>query len=103
MRTIFGLTRVSTFCVELQNLVSVLDELLGAVKTEWAQDAILELVSAYGKGAIMPGDVTVGVITVLVERGVVEFSPAVALGEGFLGELRRVCEAHGFSFAATAA
>lgn len=103
IRTIFGLTRVSTFCVDVRNVLRVMEELLSSVRTEWAQEAILELVSAYGKGAVMPGDITVGVVTVVVEKGSVEFSAASEVGEDFVQGLRRICETHGFGFVATAA
>lgn len=97
IRTIFSFTRVSTFCVEFEDALRALDELLGSVRSEWAQDAILELVSRYGKGAVMPGDVMLGVITVVVERGFVELSVGGGVDGGFVDEFRRICGVHGFS------
>ncbi|PSN91386.1 hypothetical protein B9Q03_01755 [Candidatus Marsarchaeota G2 archaeon OSP_D] len=95
VRTIFSLTRISTFCVEIKEALKVLDELLQAVGTEWAQEAILEVVSNYGKQAVMPGDVTVGVLTIVVSKNAVEY--AGVMDQRFLSGIRSVCEANGYT------
>ncbi|PSN94184.1 hypothetical protein B9Q09_04500 [Candidatus Marsarchaeota G2 archaeon ECH_B_SAG-C16] len=95
VRTIFSLTRISTFCVEIKEALKVLDELLQAVGTGWAQEAILEVVSNYGKQAVMPGDVTVGVLTIVVSKNAVEY--AGVMDQRFLSGIRSVCEANGYT------
>jgi len=50
----------------------------------------------YGKQVVMPGDVTLGVFTVLVEKGLVEYS---GVGEeSFLDKVRQICASSGFEF-----
>jgi hypothetical protein len=94
IRTIFSVTRVSTFCVDEADAAHVLGEILGAIGSDWAQEAILELVSVYGKRAVLPGDVTVGAITILVGKAVVEYSGTP--DKDLLDAVGAACAAHGY-------
>ncbi|MEM3655632.1 MAG: TA0956 family protein [Thermoprotei archaeon] len=94
IRTIFSMTRVSTFCVEFENAVETLSELLQVLGSEYAQEGVLEVVSNYGKRSVMPGDVTVGVLTIVVGKGLVEYTGA--RDEGFLRRVGGLCEAKGY-------
>jgi hypothetical protein len=74
VRTFFAVSRISTFCVNAEKVVEVLERLVPNLKSDYLDELILDLVAQYGKQAITAGDVTVGVITIQVSKNLIEVS-----------------------------
>jgi|GEM_PF-2993630 hypothetical protein len=89
VRTIFAATRISTFCVNAEKVVEVLEQLLPSLKSAYLDEFILDLVAHYGKQSITAGDVTVGVITIQVNKDLIDVSTSTHI-PGLVEELRRL-------------